>query len=81
MAAADNDSNGRQGQWQTMTAVDNNCMQDWAADYDGEGCKLAARDGGVSGVVMMVAVAEDGGSGQQQQRQTVMVGDNDGTQD
>ncbi len=30
-------------------------MQDWAADYDGEGRERAARDRGDSGVAMMDA--------------------------
>jgi hypothetical protein len=35
-AAEDGGGEGQQQRW-TMTAVDNNGMQDWAADYDGEG--------------------------------------------
>ncbi len=43
-------------------AEDNN-MQDWVADYDGEGQEWAAREGRDSGVVMMAVVVEDGGGG------------------
>ncbi len=39
---------------------DNDSTGDWAADYNGEGGERAARDGGDSGVAMMV---EDNGSG------------------
>ncbi len=47
MAAAAEDGGGRQ-RWrrQTTTAADNNSMQDWAADYNGDGQERAARDGG-----------------------------------
>ncbi len=47
MAAAAEDSGGRQ-RWrrQTTTAADNNGMQDWAADYKGDGQEQAARDSG-----------------------------------
>ncbi len=50
-------------------AGDDDGLQDWAADYDGEGQDRAERDRGDRGVVMMAAakmvVAEDSGSGQQ----------------
>ncbi len=47
MAAAAEDGGGRQQrQRQTMTAVDNNSMQDWAADYKGDRQERAAIDGG-----------------------------------
>ncbi len=36
--------------------VDNNGMQDWAADYNGEGGERVSRDGGDSEVAMMTAV-------------------------
>ncbi len=53
-----------------MTAADDNCLQDWVADYDGEGQEQAARDGRDSGVVVMAAAkmvaAEDSGGAQQQ---------------
>ncbi len=64
MAAAGED--GGSGRWrrrQTMTAADNNGMQDQAADYDGEGQERAARDGKDSRVTMMAAVAEDDSGG------------------
>ncbi len=38
------------------TVADNNGMQDWVEDYDGEGQDWVARDGGDSRVVM-IAVA------------------------
>jgi hypothetical protein len=70
-------------------------MQDWVADYNGEGQEQVAREGGDSGVVMMAAVAEDGGgrrqwrqkmaavdgNGGQRQQRTTKVADDDGTQD
>ncbi len=47
MAAAAEDGCGRgQGQRWTTIAVDDNGMQDWAADYEGKGQERAARDGG-----------------------------------
>ncbi len=47
MAASTEDGGGGQRrQRQTMTAADNNGMQDWAADYEGDGQEPAARDGG-----------------------------------
>ncbi len=45
-AAAEDGSGGQQRQRQTMTAADNNGMQDWVADYEGDGQERAARDGG-----------------------------------
>ncbi len=52
-------------------AADDNGLQDWVADYDGEGRERAARDDGDSGVAMMaaakMAAAVDSGGGQQQQ--------------
>jgi hypothetical protein len=58
-----------------MTEADNGGMQDWVADYDGEGQERAARDGGDSRVAMIAAVAEDGGCRQQRQRLTMTVVD------
>ncbi len=47
MAAAAKDGGNRQRrQRQTMTAADNNSMQDWAVDYKGDGQERSARDGG-----------------------------------
>jgi hypothetical protein len=47
MAAAVEDGRGRQRRRrQTTTAADDNGMQDWAADYEGDGQGRAARDGG-----------------------------------
>ncbi len=45
--------------------ANNNSMQDWMVDYngEGEGGEWAARDGGDSGVAMMAAAAEDGDGG------------------
>ncbi len=64
MAVAVEDScGGRRWGRRTMIAVEDNIMQDWAADYDGEGQEQAVREGGDSGVAMMAAAAEDGGGG------------------
>ncbi len=41
--------------------ADDDNMQDWAADCNGEGQERAVRDGGDIGVVMMAVVVEDGG--------------------
>jgi hypothetical protein len=43
------------------TVADNNNMQDWAVDSDGEGQERAVRDGRDSGVVMMAVAVEDSG--------------------
>ena len=43
--AAEDGSGGQQRQRQTTTAADDNGMQDWAADYKGNGQEQAARDG------------------------------------
>ena len=45
-AAAEDGSSGRRRRRRTTTAMDNNSMQDWAADYKGDGQERAARDGG-----------------------------------
>jgi len=37
----------QQQQRQTTTATDGNGMQDWAADYDGEGWERAANNDGI----------------------------------
>ncbi len=55
---------GQQRRRRTMIAAEKNVMQDWVADYDGEGQERVAREGGDSGVAMMAAAAEDG-SGEQ----------------
>ncbi len=51
--------------------ADDDGLQDWAADYDGEGRERAVRDGRDSGVAMMavakMAAVEDSGGGRQQQ--------------
>jgi hypothetical protein len=44
--------------------VEDNGMQDWVVDYNGEGRERAVRECGDSGVAMMAAAAEDGDSGQ-----------------
>jgi hypothetical protein len=57
-------------------------MQDWVADWDGEGQERAARDGRDSGVVMMDAATEYG-DGRQRKRQwerTTMADDDSGRQ-
>ncbi len=63
----DKDRNGVGRRWRTTMVVDDNCLQDRAADYDGEGHERAVRDGGDSRVAMMaaakMAAAEDSGSG------------------
>jgi hypothetical protein len=79
MAVADNNGDGGQQRWRMMMAADDDGLQDWAADYDGEGQEQAARDGRYSGVVIMaaakmavtkMAVAEDSGNGGKGQRRT-----------
>jgi hypothetical protein len=51
--------------------ADDDGLQDWAADYDGEGRERVARDSGDSGVAMMaaakMAAAEDSSGRRQQQ--------------
>ncbi len=44
-AAAEDGGSGQQRQRQTMTVAENNGMQDWMADYKGDGQEWAARDG------------------------------------
>jgi hypothetical protein len=79
MAVVVEDCNG--GRWwqrRTTIAAEDNGMQDWVADYDGEGQERAAKEGGDSGVVMMAAAVEDGGGGQQWQRwRTTAMADDD----
>jgi hypothetical protein len=69
MAVAVEDGGGRQ-QWnrQTTTAEDNNAMQDWAADYHGEGQEQGARDDETR--VAMRAVEVEYGGGRRRRRQT-----------
>ena len=43
--------------------ADDDSMQDWAADCNGEGQERAMRDGRDSGVVMMAVAVEDDRSG------------------
>ncbi len=65
MAVAVEDvGSGRRWHRRTMIAAEDNCMQNWVADYNREGQKQVARQGGDSGVVMMAAAAEDGGGRQ-----------------
>jgi hypothetical protein len=45
-AAAEDCGSGQRWQRWTTTAADNNSMQDWAADYKGDGQERVARDGG-----------------------------------
>jgi hypothetical protein len=47
--------------------ADDDDMQNWAADFNGEGQERSVRDSRDSGVAMMAAAAEDG-SGKQQWR-------------
>jgi hypothetical protein len=47
-----------------MMVADDNGMQDWVADCNGEGRERAVRDGGVSRVVMMAVAVEDSGGRQ-----------------
>ena len=63
-------------------------MQDWAADYDGEGQERVAREGGDSAVAMRrwrqrttMVVVDDDGNGGQRQRWMTKAADDDGTQD
>jgi hypothetical protein len=44
-AVVEDGGSGRQRQRRTTTAADDNGMQDWAADYKGDGQGQAARDG------------------------------------
>ncbi len=68
MAAANDNCEGKQQRWWMMTEGDDDCLQDWVVDYNGEGLERVACDGGDSGVVMMavakMAAAEDSSSGQ-----------------
>jgi hypothetical protein len=70
MAVEDGDS-GQRWQRRTMAAADDNSMQDWAADYEGDGQGWAARDGGDTEWQcrlrrrIMAGVDVDGGGGQQ----------------
>ncbi len=76
--AAEDGSSRQQRQRRTTTAVDNSSMQDWVANYKGEGQEQAARDGGVTGWTMTAATAEDGGGGQgRRQMRTTATADND----
>ncbi len=45
--------------------VDEDDMQDWVADRNGEGQERAVRDGGDIGVVVMMAVAVEDSGGRQ----------------
>jgi hypothetical protein len=45
-AVAEDGGVGRRWCRRTMTVADNNGMQDWAADYEGDGQERVARDGG-----------------------------------
>jgi hypothetical protein len=68
---------GQRQQRGTMTAADDNGMQDWVADYSGEGQEWATRDSGDSRVAMIAAVTEDGSSKQQRRRWTTVAMAND----
>ncbi len=81
------DGCGGRRRWQQTTmakvltiSADDNSMQDWAADYDGEGQEWVAREGGDSGVAMMDAAADkDSSGGHQQQRRMTTATDNKGS--
>jgi hypothetical protein len=68
-----------------MTAADNNGMQDWAADYKGDGQEQVARDGRDMEWQLRlwrwkVAAVDNVGRGQQQrQRQTKTAADDKGS--
>jgi hypothetical protein len=64
-----------------MTVADDEDRRDWAADWNGEGCEQAVRDGGDNRVVMMAVAAEDSDSRWRRQRQTTTVADNNGMRD
>ncbi len=66
--AVEDGGSGRRWQRRTTIAVEDNGMQDWAADYDKQGKERVVREGRDSGVGIMAAAAE-GGSGRQQWRQ------------
>jgi hypothetical protein len=45
-AAAEDSGGGQRRQRRTMIVADDNGMQDWVADYEGDGQEQLARDGG-----------------------------------
>ena len=45
--AEDDNGNGRQQLQRTTTAADDNGMQGWAADYEGEGGEQATNNNGI----------------------------------
>ncbi len=47
MAVAEDSGGGWQWRWRQTTATDNNGMQDWGADYVGEGLEWAANNKGI----------------------------------
>ncbi len=61
--------------------ADEDDMQYWAADCNGEGQERVVRDGRDSGVVMMALAVEDGGGGQGWQRRTTIAAEGNGMQD
>ncbi len=63
-----------------MIAAEENGMQDWAADYGGEGKERVAREGGNSGVALMALAAEVGSGGRRWHwwKTTAMADDNSG---
>ncbi len=76
MAGEDDSGRLRQG-WTITAVVDDKGMQDWVADYNGEGTTVAS-NAGDSGVAMMAARVEDGGGRQQWRQRTTTVADDDG---
>ncbi len=60
------------------TVADDDDMQDWAADCDGEGQERVVRDSGDSGVVIMAMAAEHGSGRRRWWRwATMAMADND----
>ncbi len=60
--AVEDGSSGQRQRRRTMIMAEDNSIQDWVADYNGEGQERAAREGRDSGVAMIARVAEDGGN-------------------
>ncbi len=58
--AVEDGGGGRRWQRQTTLAAEDNGMQDWVANYNGDRQERAAREGKDSRVSMMAAAAEDG---------------------
>ncbi len=78
--AVEDGGGGRRWQRQTMIAAEDNGMQDWAVDYNGEGQERAAREGRDNKVAMMAAAAGHGDSRRRWRRRatTAMADDDSG---